>query len=377
MHSCGLRPVSGHESQCFHSILAEMPIDRPDRLQALAWIAVGIAVLWLLYELSPVLTPFMLAIILAYIFDPLVDRLEQQRVPRVVGTLLVILMVVGALTALVLILVPLVQKEVTRVVTGVPKLLTIANEQVLPWLKEHAGITLQLDVATVREFVSDNWSSAQGMIGKLLSSLGIGGLALFGFIANAVLAPVVMFYLLRDWDNIMARLDSLMPRPWHEKATRMARDIDAVLGEFLRGQLLVMLILAAYYSIALWIAGLESPLPVGVLSGLLVFIPYLGFAIGFALALLVAALQLQGLGLVIAVLIVYGVGQMVESFVLTPWLVGERIGLHPLAVIFALLAFGQVFGFFGVLLALPASAALLVALREVRVLYAGSRFYQG
>ena len=157
----------------------------------------------------------------------------------------------------------------------------------------------------------------------------------------------------------------------------MAADVDAVLSEFLRGQVLVMMALAAYYVLGLWLAGLEYAVPVGVLTGLLVFVPYLGYATGFVLALATAILQFEGWPPILGTLAVFGFGQALESFFLTPRLVGERIGLHPLAVIFALMAFGQLFGFFGVLLALPASAALLVGLREVRRAYLASRFYRG
>jgi predicted PurR-regulated permease PerM len=211
----------------------------------------------------------------------------------------------------------------------------------------------------------------------LYESLKIGGVAIVGLFVTLLLTPVAMFYLLLDWPSLLERIDNAIPRPWHGKATSIVRDVDGVLAQFLRGQILVMAALALYYSVALWIAGLPSAAAIGILTGFLIFVPYVGFATGFALALLVAALQFQGLGPIVAVLIVFGLGQLLESFLLTPFLVGERIGLHPLAVIFALMAFGQLFGFFGILLALPASAALLVGLRELRGLYVASRFYQG
>jgi predicted PurR-regulated permease PerM len=176
---------------------------------------------------------------------------------------------------------------------------------------------------------------------------------------------------------MLARFGGIVPRPWHHKLGSVAADIDAVLSQYLRGQILVMAILAAYYCVALWLADIPSAFSIGVTTGLLIFIPYLGYATGLILALLVATLQFAGWGPIVAVLVVYGIGQVLESFVLTPFLVGERIGLHPLAVIFALMAFGQLFGFVGVLAALPASAALLVGLRQVRGLYLASRFYRG
>jgi predicted PurR-regulated permease PerM len=186
-----------------------------------------------------------------------------------------------------------------------------------------------------------------------------------------------MFYLLLDWHPLLERIDRAVPRNWHATVRRLAGEIDAVLSQFLRGQLAVMAALAIFYCVALSIAGLPSAIAVGLLTGLLIFIPYVGYAIGFALALIVAGLQFDGWTPVVAVLVVYGIGQLLESFLLTPFLVGERIGLHPLAVIFALMAFGQLFGFFGVLAALPASAALLVGLREVHALYLQSHFYRG
>jgi predicted PurR-regulated permease PerM len=262
-------------------------------------------------------------------------------------------------------------------VERLPEGMALANEKLAPWLRERFGVRLRLDPASLRKFAVSNWDSVQTILEQLLQSLKIGGMALLGMAINLLLTPVVMFYLLLDWHSMRHRFGSIVPRPWQGKIVQMAEDIDDVLSQFLRGQLLVMLALAVYYSFALWLADLPSALAIGLLTGMLVFIPYIGFATGFLLALLVAALQFSGWEPIFAVLVVYGIGQFLESFLLTPFLVGERIGLHPLTVIFALMAFGQIFGFFGVLLALPASAALLVGLREVRQLYLVSPFYRG
>ena len=185
-----------------------------------------------------------------------------------------------------------------------------------------------------------------------------------------------MFYLLRDWNHIFARIDELLPRRWLPTVRTLASQIDRVLAEFLRGQLSVMGVLAVYYVVGLLIVGLQFAVPIGILTGLLVFVPYVGFGLGFILGVLAALLQWHGWPGFIAVLAVYGVGQLLEGYVLVPWLVGDRIGLHPLAVIFALLAFGHLFGFAGVLLALPASAALLVGLRHLRGAYHDSLLYR-
>ena len=363
------------------TILPEMtspPDDQThDRLQAAAWIAVGLGVLALLYVLSPILTPFLLAGILSYITNPIADRLEKLGLPRIVAVLAVILALCAGVVGLVLIILPLVTSEVASAISRMPEAVGLLNDKVAPWLQETFGIRLHLDTASLKKYASGNWDTIQAVLAKLYNSLKIGGVAVVGLVVNLMLAPVVMFYLLLDWHNLERRLAGVAPRPWQANIDRIAGDIDAVLSQYLRGQILVMGILAAYYTVALWIAGISSAFSIGVVTGLLIFIPYLGFATGLTLALLVALLQFAGWPPILAVLVIYGIGQVLESFLLTPYLVGERIGLHPLAVIFALMAFGQLFGFFGILAALPASAALLVALREVRGLYMASRFYLG
>ena len=352
-------------------------ITRSDRLQASLWIAAGLAILGLLYVLSPILTPFLLAGILAYICNPTADRIAGWGVPRILAVVLVMLALAGLAAGLILIILPLLYEEAAVLAARAPEALTLANERLAPWLREHFGVRLRFDSASLQKLAAGNWDTVQAILERVYDSLRIGGVALVGLAVNLLLAPVVMFYLLLDWHGMLARMGNVVPRPWHAKLLGVAHEIDAVLSQYLRGQILVMALLAAYYCVALWLAGIPSALSIGVVTGLLIFIPYLGYATGLMLALLVATLQFAGWQPIVAVLIVYGIGQVLESFLLTPFLVGERIGLHPLAVIFALMAFGQLFGFFGILAALPASAALLVGLREVRALYLASRFYQG
>ena len=330
----------------------------------------------LVYLLGPILSPFLFGAVLAYIGSPMVARGARHRVPRMLGSLLVVAGMISVIVMLFVILAPMVQTEAATIARRLPELVDRINERFVPWLKERFDIDLQFDAASIRALIADNVSGVQNIGVWLLGSLRIGGLALVGFFANLLLTPVVMFYLLTDWDALVARLGSLLPRRWEVQSRQIAGEIDTVLAEYLRGQVTVMGILAIYYAAALWLAGLQFAVPIGVLTGLLIFVPYLGFGIGLVLALVVALLQFASWQGVIVVLIVYGIGQLLESFVLTPWLVGERIGLHPLAVIFALLAFGQLFGFTGVLLALPASAAILVGLRHVRTAYIGSAIYR-
>jgi len=335
-----------------------------------------LALLILLYLLSPILTPFVLAGILAYVANPLVDRLTHHGLPRPAAVVLVMASMGLLVTGLMLIVFPLLVDELGRLTARVPAAIEQINQRLLPWVSAHLGFSVRLDISHINQLLPGNWDVIQPVLARIFDSATAGGAAFFGMVMTLLLVPVVMFYLLLDWHGIVERWASYVPRRWQQKCTALAGDIDAVLAQYLRGQMLVILVLAVYYSTALWLAGIPSALSIGVLTGLLVFIPYLGFATGFSLALLVAVIQFSGLQPVVAVLAIYGIGQLLESFLLTPYLVGERIGLHPLAVIFGLLAFGQLFGFFGVLLALPLSAILAVAWREVRAAYLSSRFYQ-
>lgn len=353
-----------------------MRTDQGTDLHYLFLLGVAVAGGLLLYLLSPILAPFLLAAILAYICDPMVTRMQARKIPRALGTSIVILCLFAMVVALFLILLPLFLKEGALLAERMPGFIERINTELLPWLREKTGLAIQLDSASVRKLVTDGLKNSEGLPEKILSSLTLGGMAVVGFFANLVLVPVVLFYLLRDWPLLVQRIDQLIPRRWHDRVATLAREVDAVLAEFLRGQIAVMLLMSVYYCVALWIAGLEFALPIGVVTGILVFVPYLGVTIGFVLATVAAIMQFGAIGAVIPVWIAIGLGQVIEGFVVTPWLVGDRIGLHPLAVIFALLAFGQVFGFFGILLALPASAALLVWLRHVRADYLGSPIYR-
>ena len=350
---------------------------RPLTLKNYLWVAGGLVVLYFaLTELGPVLTPFLIGAILAYLGTPLVNALERRGVHRGLGTTLTVLLFAVALLGLLLVLVPLVQAEVSLVMKRMPELLTQANERLLPWINQVLGVTVTLDLATLRQVLADNLESVRAVGLRVLGGVKTGGMLLLSILINLALIPVVMFYLLRDWNRIVAGIDDLLPRRWETKVGQIAREIDGVLAEFLRGQLLVMLVLAVFYALALWAVGLDHAFAIGILTGLLVFIPYVGFGLGLVLGMVAALLQWSGLPFFLSVLAVYGAGQLLENYVLIPYLVGDRIGLHPVAVIFALLAFGQLFGFAGVLLALPLSAALLVALRHLRAAYAESPLYR-
>jgi predicted PurR-regulated permease PerM len=341
------------------------------------WLAVALVVGGLLYLLSPILAPFLFAAILAYILDPLVERLTGKFVPRTLAVLLAMFGVLVAIVALALIVLPLFVKELRLLAERVPEFIVWLNQRLAPFLERHLGVAFQFDVDTVRRLAGDLVADNQDLVARLLGSLKIGGLAVLAFIVNLLLVPVVLFYLLRDWNPLLARVDALIPRRAYDKAKTILREVDVVLAEFLRGQLLVILAMSVFYVLALWLARLEFALPIGLIAGLLSIVPYVGALVGFVLASMAALMQFDSLWSVAWVWLAFGIGQALEGMAVTPLLVGERIGLHPVAVIFALLAFGQIFGFFGVLLALPASAALLVALRHLRRAYMKSSLYGG
>lgn len=338
----------------------------------------------LLWLLAPVLTPFAVAAILAYALTPVVDWLDQlgrSRLPRLVAVLLVELTFLAALLGVLLLIVPILAKELPLMREQVPVLLDGLNDSIKPLLAQF-GFKFSLDVASLKAFVLKYLSAnVEDALGSFMTSLKLGGSVAFAILGNAVLIPVALFYLLMDWRRIVARVLELVPPRLRTNYDSFAAEADSVLGQYLRGQLLVMGVLAIFYSVGLALFGLDLALPIGIFTGLAIFVPYLGFGLGLILATLAGLLEFAAsVGVakaLIMVTVVYGLGQLIESLFLTPRLVGERIGLHPLAVIFSLLAFGQLLGFVGVLVALPASAVLLVAMRRARTRYLASRLYRG
>lgn len=347
------------------------------RPQLWAWLAIAFAAGYLVWLLSPILAPFLFAAILAYILDPIVERMTARGMPRTLAAILVLLLALAALVGIALVVLPLFYKEVGLLIAKLPALFDWLNQNAAPWLKAKFDLSFQFDVVTLKERAREALAGNEDLARRLLHSLGLGGLAVFAFAVNLLLVPVVLFYLLRDWNQLMESIDQLVPRRIHAKVRAMAREMDRVLAEWLRGETLVVLIMSAYYVSALWLVGLEFALPIGILTGLAVIVPYVGIVVGVFLATSAAVIQFGTLPGVLSVWAAIGVGQALEGMLLTPLIVGKRIGLHPVAVIFALLAFGQVFGFFGVLLALPASAALLVGLRHLRAAYVGGPLYGG
>ena len=338
-------------------------------------------VLWLL---APVLTPVVVAAVLAYALTPLVDRLDdlgRGRLPRVLAVMLVELLFVVVVLGIALLIVPILAKELPQLRDQVPVLLDHANAWLKPFLAQF-GLSVSLDVASIKAFVFKYLTAnAEDTLASVMSSVKLGGSVAFAVFSNLVLIPVALFYLLMDWHGFVDRVLELVPPRGRAAYDSFTNEADTVMGQYLRGQLLVMGVLSVYYSAGLALFGLDLALPIGIFTGLAVFVPYVGFGLGLILALLAGLLEFSGSGgaskALLMVAAVYGLGQVIEGFFLTPRLVGKRVGLHPLAVIFALLAFGQVLGFLGVLIALPASAVLLVAIRRAQAHYRASKLYLG
>jgi predicted PurR-regulated permease PerM len=327
---------------------------------------------WLVYLLAPILTPFLVSGLLAYLGNPAVNRLARWRFPRPLAVALVFLVFVLLLALLLFFLIPAMQAQIRSFIVKAPLYFDWLQNTALPWLQAMLGVELTLDVAAIRETLLGHWRQVGDWVTGFFLYITQSGLSLVGWFASALLVPVVTFYLLLDWDGLLSRALAILPPRRRAQAALLARETDEVLGSFLRGQLLVMLSLATVYSVGLTLVGLDLALPIGILAGLVSFVPYLGFITGLLAAAIAAWVQFHDVMLLLGVGAVFLVGQVLESFWLTPRLVGNRIGLHPVAVIFAIMAGGQLFGFTGILLALPAAAVLKVWLRHLREFYVGA-----
>lgn len=344
-----------------------------------AWLGIALLIAVLLYVLHGILAPFLVGILLAYLADPLVDRLERLGLSRTWGVVVVFALFTLIFLALLLVLIPMLAKQLVRLYELTPQMLDWLQHVALPWVQSRLGLAdgfWRFD--QIKAAIGAHMGQTTDIVGIVLSQATASGLALLGLLANLILIPVVGFYLLRDWDVLMGKLRRLLPRQREAQVVRLAGECHEVLGAFVRGQLLVMLALGLIYSAGLMLVGLELGLLIGLLAGLAAIVPYMGFIIGIGAAIIAGLFQFGGDPYaMIGIVAVFMVGQALEGMVLTPLLVGDRIGLHPVAVIFAILAGGELFGFTGVLLALPVAAVIMVLLRHVHDLYKESDMYAG
>ncbi len=332
----------------------------------------------LLWLLGPVLTPFVIAALLAYLGDPLVDRLERLRLSRTGGVVIVFSLMTLSLVGVVLLLIPMLERQISTLIDQFPNYRDWVTKIALPWISQRIGVDIEvLNIDNGFAVIKEHWQQAGGVAATVWGGISKSGLVIISWVINLALIPVVAFYLLRDWDVMVDKIRRLIPRPMEPTVARLASESDSVLGGFLRGQLSVMLALGLIYWIGLWIVGIDLALLIGVIAGLVSFIPYLGAIVGIGIGLIAALVQYGDWTHVIMVCAVFGVGQIMESVALTPLLVGDRIGMHPVAVIFAVMAGGQLFGFIGVLVALPVAAVVMVLLRYLYAEYTASRLYAG
>lgn len=340
------------------------------------WIViVGLALtVYVVYRLSPILMPFLAGIILAYLFDPVVTKLASWKINRTLGTTLVfsgmVLVIVLALVALV----PVLINQALKLLSVFPKLLATLQDQLVPYL--NARLHLDINLNSMTQITVQHAKEIGSVLAKSATVVYDNSSSVIVFMMNLVLIPVIGFYLLRDWPDLIHKVQNLLPRRQEPQWVALAQESNQMMSGFLRGQLSVMLANGVTYAIGLTVVGLETGVVIGMLAGLLSFVPYLGIVIGILTALIAMYIQTGEFTPLLWVLLIFGIGQTLETILWQPRFVGERIGLHPVAVIFAVMAGGVLFGFFGVLLALPVSAILVVLGRHALQRYRQSPYYQ-
>lgn len=344
--------------------------------QKIWYSALAILFIVLLGALEPILAPFLIGMLLAYLGDPWADKLEAKGLGRTWAAVIVFSVISLIILILLLIWTPMILRQANLAVSAIPEILIWVQQVGFPWLEVKTGFAFEgINFEKIKGALAEHWLDSKDLITGVVKSVTKSGLAFFAFVGNLALIPVVAFYLLRDWDVLVAKILALFPSRFQDRTKSLAIECDEVLGAFLRGQLLVMVALAVIYAFGLWLVGLKLALLVGLIAGLASIVPYLGFVVGIAAATVAGVMQF-GWGIdLVWIAIVFGIGQAIEGMVLTPLLVGDRIGLHPVAVIFAILAGGQLFGFVGVLIALPVAAIIMVFLRHIHENYKESEFY--
>lgn len=345
--------------------------------QRILWTAAAlIAVALLFVTLKPILMPFIVAALFAYLMDPLTDKLETWKLNRTAAVSLVFLLIALLTLLMMLLIVPMMIEQVGRFIQRIPQVLAWLQASLLPYIKDITGSDVQgLPLADLQQLLGSHWQQAGSLAGSFLKTATASTMSVVALAANVTLIPVVGFYLLRDWDKLMLAIQQLLPLRIRTKTTTLASECNEVLSAFIHGQLLVMLSLGIVYAIGLAIVGVDLALFLGALAGLASVVPYLGVIVGITAASVAAYMQFQEWMPLVWVALVFGIGQILESVLLTPLLVGDKIGLHPVAVIFAIMAGGQIAGFVGILIALPVAAVLMVFVRHLHNHYQSSHLY--
>lgn len=339
-------------------------------------VLLGAIIFTLMYFLAPILTPFLIGVLLAYLVNPIVNALMRLHLPRILAVIIVFLVLFLFITLLILLVIPLIQTQLGHLMDAIPDMIAWVQDTAMPLLKEHFGNSELINVASIKEQLSQNWVKAGGVAGWIVASILHSGFKLLHWLFDILLIFVVTFYLLYDWKKVINGLHHLLPRKYEPTIVKLVKECNEVLGAFFRGQLLVMLTLGIFYSIGLTLVGLKIGAVIGIMVGLFSIIPYLGIIVGLITASIAAFVQFGTFVGIAPILLVFAIGQTLDGMLITPKLVGDRIGLHPVAVIFAVLAGGVLFGFFGVLLALPVASIVMVLLHFLNSRYHNSKLYQ-
>ena len=331
------------------------------------------------YKISNILTPFLIAAILAYLTNSWVVFLQKLHIGRTFGVIIVFLILLSFFALSLIFLIPALEQQLVNLAEAVPSIIERANNVIVPWAEQHLKLSLNFSTGslqnTLQNTVEQHWKQGARYLPNIFATFAGSSLVIIGFLTSLFLVPVVLFYLLRDWDRLLSAMHALIPRRIEPITVHLLKECDAVLSGFLRGQLLVMIGLGLLYSLGLALFQINWALLIGVIAGLLSIVPYLGFVVGLLSALIAAFFQFHDWLHLLYVLLVFVIAQSIEGTVLTPYFVGDRIHLHPVAVIFAVLAGSSLFGFFGILLALPVAAVIMVFVRHLRDRYIQSSLY--
>ena len=344
--------------------------------QKILFLVSAVIFFYIVYILAPILTPFLVAGVFAYLGDPIVDKLEDLRFTRTASVFVVFLIFIILILSFVFIIFPLIQNQISHLLKKIPSIIDWIYIEVSPWLSQNFSLESNaINLDNIKQSLIQHWESFGSFFGTFLLKIFSSAQLLIIWLSYALLIPIVTFYLLRDWNILIKKISQLIPRKHISVITKLSYECNAVLAEFFRGQLIVISVQSVFYSSALWFIGLEFSLLIGLIAGIVSFIPYLGVLVGIVIASIAAFLQFHEILPVIYVFIVFGAGQILEGMILTPLLIGERIGLHPIAVIFAVMAGAQLLGLFGMIIALPVAAIILVLLKYYHKQYLKSDLY--
>lgn len=339
------------------------------------WIILFCCTAYLVYLLRSVLLPFAAGIVLGYLLDPLATKLEKIGISRTWATVIVLCLVVIFIVPTVILVFWVAQDQLMHFLDSAPRYMNSLLTKIEPTLNDLQQEFPSLQPQQLKEYLSKNMTSNMQIFGKIAKTVVNNGLALINLLSLLLITPIVTFYMLRDWKHFLHKVDSLLPRKSKKSIRQQAHEIDRAMAGFIRGQLSVCVLLGTYYSLGLCLVGLDMGLLVGFVAGVISFIPYVGSITGFVVSLLLAFAQFNSWGGIIAVIAVFVSGQFLEGNFLTPKLVGDSVGLHPVWIMFALLAGGVLLGFLGLMIAVPVAAIIAVLLRHAIANYKKSSLY--